>query len=160
MSNPDSTTTTIQEALAAELKDALRAGDQNRKDVIRSIETEVARAKAEPGFTGEVDDTLYEQIIASYVKKMDKAQTEYKELGERGAAMAAKLGFETEYLSQWLPTRLDEAATQALVDAAIAELDVDDPKRAGQVVGHLMKSRAGELDGALVNRLVREALEE
>lgn len=160
MSSPTSADQTIQEALAAELKDALRAGDQDRKDVIRSIETEVARAKAEPGFDGEVNDSLYERVITAYVKKMDKARTEYEELGERGAGMAAKLGFETEYLSQWLPQRLDEAATQNLVDEAIVELGVDDPKRAGQVVGQLMKSHAGELDGALVNRLVREALGE
>lgn len=149
---------TIQQELAAELKDALRQGDQNRKDVIRSIETEVARAKAEPGFSGTVDDALYQRIIAGYVKKMDKARTEYEELGDRGAEMATKLGFETEYLSQWLPKRLDEDATRGLVQEAIAELGIDDPKRAGQVVGHLMRSHSGELDGALVNRLVHEAL--
>ncbi len=49
----------IQEDLAAELIDALKAKDQPRKDVIRSIETEVARAKSEPGFSGDVDDNLY-----------------------------------------------------------------------------------------------------
>lgn len=148
----------IREDLAAELKEALRASDRNRKDVIRAIETEVSRAKAEPGFEGDVNDDLYRSVIASYVKKMTKAREEYESLGDQGAEMAEKLGFEIDYLSRWLPQLLDEAATRELVYAAITELSADDPKRAGQVVGHIMKDHKGELDGALVNRLVRDAL--
>jgi uncharacterized protein YqeY len=149
---------TIKEELAAELKEALRTSDRNRKDVIRAIETEVSRAKAEPGFEGDINDDLYRAVIASYVKKMTKAREEYEEVGERGAEMAAKLAFETDYLSRWLPKVLDEAATKDLVYQAIADLSVDDPKRAGQVVGHIMRDHKGDVDGALVNRLVREAL--
>lgn len=149
---------TIQDELSGELKDALRAGDRNRKDVIRAIETEVARAKSEPGFEGDVDDELYSTVIASYVKKMAKARSEYEAMGDRGEAMAAKLAYETEYLARWMPQTLDEAATRALVFEAITELSVDDPKQAGMVVGYIMKDHKGEVDGGLVNRLVREAL--
>jgi hypothetical protein len=149
---------TIKEELGAELKEALKTGDRNRKDVIRAIETEVSRAKAEPGFEGDIDDDLYLTVMGSYVKKMTKARQEYDELGERGQEMATKLAFETEYLSRWLPTLLDEAATRELVYQAITELSVQDPKRAGQVVGHIMQNHKGEVDGSLVNQLVGEAL--
>ena len=40
----------------------------------------------------------------------------------------------------------------------MAELGVDDPKMAGRVVGHVMKSGTEGLDGAAVNRIVREVL--
>ena len=102
----------IREDLAAELKEALRASDRNRKDVIRAIETEVSRAKAEPGFEGDVNDDLYRTVIGSYVKKMSKAREEYEGLGDQGAEMAGKLRFEIEYLSRWLPQLLDETATR------------------------------------------------
>ncbi len=148
----------IKEELTAELRDAMRGGDKARRDVIRQVETEVSRARSEPGFAGEVDDALYRTVIASYVKRMEKARAEYEELGERGADMAAKLAFETDYLSRWLPAKLSEDATRALVRDAIAELGVDDPKQAGRIVGQLMKARRDELDGALVNRIVREEL--
>lgn len=148
----------IKEELAAELKDAMRGRDKARRDVIRQVETEVSRARSEPGFAGEVDDGLYRTVIASYVKRMEKARAEYEELGERGAEMAAKLAFETEYLSRWLPAKLSEEATRALVLETIAELGAGDPKQAGRVVGHLMKARRDELDGALVNRIVQEEL--
>jgi uncharacterized protein YqeY len=114
--------------------------------------------KSAPGFKGEVDDALYQQVIATYVKRMDKARKEYEELGERGEEMAQKLAFEVDYLSRWLPKKLSEEDTRVLVRSAIAELGVSDPKQVGKLVGHLMKSRGGELDGALVNRLAREEL--
>lgn len=150
---------TIKEELASELKEAMRAKDGPRLDVIRQIETEVAVARSEPGFEGEVDDELYRQVIGSYVKKMDKSRQEYLDLGERGAAMAAKLGFEVEYLSLWLPRKLDEDATRALIREAITDLGVaGDERAAGRVTGHVMKGHGKDLDGGMVNRLVREEL--
>jgi hypothetical protein len=148
----------IREELAEELRDAMRAKDAPRRDVIRQIETEIAVARSQPGFTGELDDDLYRQVIGSYVKKMGKTREEYLEIGARGEAMAEKLGFEVEYLSRWLPQKLDEEGTRGLVREAIEELGVSDEKAAGQVTGHLMKKHGKDLDGALVSRIVREEL--
>jgi uncharacterized protein len=150
---------TIQEQLTAELRDAMKAKDAPRRDVIRQVQTEAATARSQPDFTGEVDDVFYEKVIASYVKKMDKSREEYTALGERGEEMADKLAYEVEYLSRWLPSKLDEDATRHLVVEAIAELGAaGDEKAAGRVTGHLMKSHGQDLDGGLVNRLVREEL--
>jgi hypothetical protein len=149
----------IKEELASELREAMKARDGRRRDVIRQIETEVSIARSQPGFEGEVDDALYRQVIGSYVKKMDKSRQEYLDIGERGEAMAAKLGFEVEYLSRWLPKKLDEETTRALVRAAIEELGVaSDEKAAGRVTGHLMKQHGKDLDGAMVSQVVREEL--
>lgn len=147
----------IQEELAAELKDAIKSRDKARSNVIRQVETEVAVAKAAPGFTGSADDDLYKATIISYVKKMEKARAEYEELGERGADQAAKLAYEVGYLSRWTPQLPDEDETRQIVQNAITELGVDDPKMVGRVMGHIMKSGI-ELDGGLVNRIVREEL--
>lgn len=150
---------TIQEQLAAELKDAMLNKDAPRRDVIRQVETEVSLAKSDPNFAGPADDAFYEKVIASYVKKMDKSREEYAGYGERGAAMAAKLAFEVDYLRRWLPKTIDEASTRQLVAEAIADLGVaGDEKSAGRVIGHLMKTHGKDLDGGLVNRLVREEL--
>jgi len=148
----------IHEELVAELKDAMKAKDRPRLDVIRQIETEVSRARSEPGFTGEVDDTLYRSVIVSYVKKMEKAREEFLSYGEKGQEAADKLGYEIDYLQRWLPKMLDEDRTREVVAIALKELRVDDPKQAGRVIGHIMKNGPMGMDGALVNRLVREAL--
>jgi uncharacterized protein YqeY len=150
---------TIQEQLAAELIAAMKKQDARRRDVIRQVQTEVATAKSEPGFTGELDDAFYVKVISSYVKKMDKSRSEYEGLGERGADMAAKLAYEVEYLSKWLPRKLGESETRELIRSAIDEIGAaGDEKAAGRVTGHLMKTHADDLDGGLVNRLVREEL--
>lgn len=150
---------TIAEQLSEELKAAMKAKDAPRRDVIRQVQTEVATARSQPDFEGEVDDAFYRQIITSYVKKMSKSREEYEGMGERGKAMAEKLAFEVDYLSRWLPEKLGEEETRALARKAIAELGVaGDEKAAGRVTGHLMKNRGKDLDGALVNRIVREDL--
>ncbi|MDH3731150.1 MAG: GatB/YqeY domain-containing protein [Acidimicrobiia bacterium] len=148
----------ISEELASELRDAMRSKDAKRRDVIRQIQTEVARAKAEPGFEGEADDSLYQSVLASYTKKMDKARAEYAAAGERGAEMVEKLTFEVDYLSRWMPQSLGEKETLDLVTAAIAETGASEAGQVGMVVGHIMKSGREGLDGGTVNRLVREAL--
>jgi uncharacterized protein YqeY len=150
---------TIKEQLAAELKEAMLAKDARRRDVVRQVQSEVSVAISEPGFKGEPDDAFYEQVISSYVKKMKKSKEEYEGYGERGRAMAEKLAYEVEYLGQWLPQKLDEDSTRALIQESIASLGVaGDEKAAGRVIGALMKEHGDDLDGGLVNRLVREEL--
>jgi uncharacterized protein len=147
----------VRDELTQELKDAMKAGDRPRVNVIRQVQSEVSVAKSAPGFSGEIDDDLYLTTIASYVKKMTKAKREFEDAGERGKAQADKLGYEIEYLSRWLPETLGEDETRALVRAAIEELGASDPKMIGRVIGHVMKSGA-DVDGGLVNRLTREEL--
>ena len=148
---------TIQEELAIELKDAMRARDTARKSVIRQVQTEIAVAKSAPGFEGDIDDDLYRATIVAYVKKMEKARLEFEGLGDRGADQAAKLAYEVEYLARWTPNLPGEDETRDIVKTAIADLGIDDPKMMGRVMGHIMKTGV-ELDGGLVNRLVREEL--
>jgi len=149
---------TIQEQLSSELRDAMKSKDARRRDAIRQVRAEISTAAAQPG-AGEADDAFCRKVIASYVKKMGKARSEYEAMGERGADMASKLAYEVDYLSRWLPQKLGEDETRALIVEAIAELGAaGDEKAAGRVTGHLMKSRGEELDGGLVNRLVREEL--
>jgi uncharacterized protein YqeY len=90
---------------------------------------------------------------------MDKSRAEYAGFGDRGAEMASKLAFEVDYLSQWLPKKLGEEETRMLVVSAISDLGVaGDEKATGRVIGELMKNHGKDLDGGLVNRLVREEI--
>ena len=148
---------TIRDQLSANLKEAMRARDKAEINVIRQIESEITLQRTAPDFTGEVDDELYVNTIASYVKKMKKAQAEYEAAGEKGAEQAAKLAYEVEYLSQWLPEEADEDTTRQIVKDALAELGVESPKEMGRAIGHVMRNHS-DLDGSLVNRLVREEL--
>lgn len=151
---------TIEEELKAELKEAMKAGDRPRLDTIRMVNSEILLAKSAPGFDGEIDDDLYVAVIGAQVKKDQKSIEEYSALGERGEPMVEKYRAEVEYLSRWLPTKMSEEETEELVRATVEELGVaGDPKAAGRVIGQIMKARKDDVDGGLVNRLVRQVLE-
>lgn len=148
---------TIQEQLVADQKDAMRAKDKATLNAIRSIQAEVATAKSAPGFSGEVDDALYVSTISTYAKRIGKSKDEYDSMGERGAEQSAKLAFELAYLDQFLPKKLGEAETRAIVEETIARLGPEAAR--GQIIGVIMKSGT-YVDGSLVNRLVGDALAE
>lgn len=155
----DSAVMSIHDELVEELKDAMRSQDKRRLDVIRQVESEVSRARSEKGFGGDPQgDELYGSVIAAYVKKMDKAREEFIAAGERGIEPAEKLAYEVDYLARWAPKSLSEEETREVVRVAIMELKANDIKQMGQVIGHIMKNGPGGLDGAVVSRLVREAL--
>ena len=147
----------IQEQMAADQKAAMRARDKATLNAIRSVQAEVATAKSAPGFRGEVDDDLYVATITTYVKRITKSRADYEAMGDAGATQAATLAFEIDYLSRYLPTKLDEDATRSLVAATIVDLGADASTPAGRVIGAVMQS-GEDLDGALVHRLVTEAL--
>jgi len=150
----------IHDELIEELKDAMRARDRRRLDVIRQVETDVSRARSQKGFSGDPQgDELYRTVISAYIKKMDKAREEFLAAGDRGAEQAEKLAFEVGYLDRWAPEPLSEAETSEVVRVAIMELKADDPKQMGQVIGHVMKNGPSGIDGSVVSRLVREALD-
>jgi uncharacterized protein YqeY len=147
----------IEQRFRDDQKTAMKARDTATLNAIRSIQAEVATAKSAPGFTGEVDDGLFVKVITTYVKRISKSRTEYDSMGERGVEQSNKLEFEIDYLTQYLPKKLNEQDTRMLVERAIADIGADDGTPAGQVVGMVMRS-GEDLDGALVNRLVHEAL--
>ncbi|MDH3193818.1 MAG: GatB/YqeY domain-containing protein [Acidimicrobiia bacterium] len=150
----------IEQELNDELKDAMRNKDQARLAAIRGVKSDMGKRLSEPGATGSADEDLWIEVISGFVKRNLKSKAEYDGLGERGEEIAAKLAWEAEYLGRWLPTKLDEAATQVLVDAAVRATGATGPADAGKVMGLIMKDHKDDVDGALVNRLVRGALSE
>jgi len=141
--------------LSTALKDAMKAKDKPKLDAIRQVQTEVAKKKAEKG--EEATDALVLGVISSYVKKMVKAVEEYNSLGDRGVEMAAKIQFEIDYLSEWLPEQLSEEEVSKIIDEVLAELGDVDLSQMGKIIGAVM-AKADGLDGSTVSRLVREKI--
>ncbi|MFV1999941.1 MAG: GatB/YqeY domain-containing protein [Acidimicrobiia bacterium] len=148
----------IESQLRDDQKMAMRSKDKATLNAIRSVQAEVATAKSAPGFTGDIDDDLFRKTITTYVKRISKSLAEYRTMGERGQEQVNTLSFEVEYLQQYLPKTLDEDATRALIEDVLADLEAVADPQPGRVIGAVMRS-GKDLDGALVNRLVQEALD-
>ncbi len=148
----------IEDDLQDRLKQAMKDKNRTALDAIRNVRTEIQRARTEPGFDGDSGDAFTQSVIAAYVKKLDKARSTFTDAGDKGAENAAKLTVEIDYLSQWLPDKLDSDATRAVVRQAIADTGVTDPKQAGKVIGAVMKAHRDEVDAKLVRSLIDEEL--
>ena len=140
------------------LKTAMRARQADRVACIRQIRSKVQEAQNVSSFAGEVNDALYQQVIGSYIKSLDKAIGEMAQGGERSLPIVASYRAEIAYLQQFLPKLLDEASTRPLVAQAIAALSAKDAKEVGRVMGSVLKSHKGEVDPQLVKRLAGELL--
>ena len=149
---------TIEQELQAELVKAMKARDEKTLNVVRQIRSRVKEATTAKGFDGEVDDALHLAVIQRYCKQMTKAIPDYEAAGERGAAMVTQLRFELEYLDRYLPKRLDEEATRALVAEAIASTGASDRSQMGRVMGAIMGAHRASVAPGVVKRLVNEAL--
>src|SRR5262245_24040419 len=147
----------LEKDLDDRLRQSIKDRDMRTADVLRMLKTKVMERRTAKGFTGQVDDALVLDVIASYRKQLQKALAEFDKLGERGAAQAAELRFELAVCEGYLPRGLGEDALRALVSERLAALGITDVKQVGKVVGDVMKTHKGQVDAADVKR-VAEAL--
>jgi uncharacterized protein len=148
----------LAETLDATLTRAIRDRDQPTADVVRMLKTRLTERRTAKGFGGAVDDALVLDVIGAYQKQLQKALAEYEKLGPRGAGPAAGLRFELEFCARFLPKGLDPDALRALVRERLAALDITEPRQVGRLVGDVMRSHKGQVDGAEVKRVAEELL--
>jgi uncharacterized protein YqeY len=147
----------LMQRLQDDTKAALLGGDRFVGDTLRNLKAailneEVAQGKRDEGLS----DAEIEKVIAREVKKRNESATLYEQ-NDR-AESAAEERREAEVLSRYLPQQLSEAEVKAIVDAKIAELGATDAKAMGQVIGAVKQQAGNTADGALVAKLVKEAL--
>ncbi len=148
----------LEQDLRKLLTDAMRAKDQRTANVVRMVSTKVMERRTAKGFSGEVDDALYLDVIAAYRKSLIKAREEFLAVGERGREQADELAWEITFLDGFLPKGLSADDLRAAVQAAIATLGATDPKQAGRVVGEVMKAHKGKVEAGDVKKLAEELL--
>ncbi|MGH7312683.1 MAG: GatB/YqeY domain-containing protein [Candidatus Rokuibacteriota bacterium] len=148
----------LEQVLNDTLRQAIKDRDTRTAGVVRMVKTRLAERRTAKGFAGEVDDALVLDVIGAYRKQLQKALAEYEKVGDRGAAQAAQLRFEMEFLDRYLPRRLDDGNLRALVKERLAALRLSDPKQVGRLVGDVMKTHRGQVDAADVKRIAEELL--
>ena len=137
---------------------AMRARDRRVSDTIRAVRALVTEETKKTGFEGEVDEALYAAAIGRYVKQLQKALPEFERAGDAGAETVAAYRWEIEYFGDFLPKKIGEDETRALVREVIAQTGADSPKQLGRVMGAVMKDHRDEVDAGLVRQLAEEEL--
>ena len=148
---------TIAEQIDAKLRQARKDRDERAKNVIGMLKNKVLmELKSGKGVTE--DDALWQQVIAAYAKQVTKAIPELEKAGERSKDAVEEARYELAFCDQFLPKKLDEAGTEALVRRIATDHGIDDPKLMGKLMGLIMKDHKDEVDGQIVKAVAQRVL--
>jgi hypothetical protein len=147
----------IAEQIQAAFKRARLDKDEPTKNVIGMLKSKLMlELKSGKGLVE--NDELWLKVLAAYAKEVQKAIESFEEVGERGVEALAAARFELEFCRRFLPTKLDEVQTEALIRRLAGENGIDSAKQMGQLMGIVMKQHKDEVDGALVRQVAQRVL--
>jgi uncharacterized protein YqeY len=137
----------LKDQLSQDLKDAMRHGDELKKNTIRYLRSAIKNVEIDAGH--ELSD---QDVIAVLVKqaKQRRDSIEQFQQGNRPdlADIEAK---ELAIIESYLPQPLSDEEIKTRARAVIAELGVTDIKGMGQVMGKLTQELQGVADGKRIS---------
>jgi len=140
------------------LKEAMKGGLKRETALLRMIKSRLQQRASEKGFSGEMTDEITLEVIAAYVKQMEKVIPDYEKAGERGLEKIEQIRFEVEYLKRFLPAMMSEAETADAVKKIISDLGIGDVRQIGKVMGLIMKDYKGRMDPQLAKKIATDIL--
>ncbi len=141
----------LKEKLSSDLKEAMKAGDAARRDVLRMLTSAIKNKEIEK--RTELTDEQILDVISSEVKKRKESIIQFK-AGNRND-LAEKEEAEIALLAVYLPEQLGEEELKKIVTETVAGLP---DKNVGNAMKAVMAKVKGKADGNLVGKLVKDAL--
>jgi hypothetical protein len=140
--------------LEDELKQAMVARDQSRRDALRLILSSLRSAEKE------LQRPLHDDEELQVLQRERKRRLEAAEAFRGGGREEQALGEERELavLEEFMPEPLSEDDLEEIIDDAIAEVGATSIRDLGRVMADVMPQVSGRADGSVVSQLVREKL--
>ncbi|HZQ80891.1 MAG TPA: GatB/YqeY domain-containing protein [Gaiellaceae bacterium] len=145
---------TLIEELEEEVREAMRAHDNARRDALRLILASLKSAEKDLLRPLTEDEEL--QVLQRERKKRVEAIEAFEQAGRD--AQAEKEEAELDVLEEFMPEPLSEEELERIVDDAIAENKATSMRDMGRVMADVMPQIAGRADGSAVSQIVREKL--
>jgi uncharacterized protein YqeY len=144
----------LKERIQDDLKTAMRARDKARVAVLRLISAALKQR--------EVDEriTLTDGDVISVLERMIKQRRESIEHYHKGGRedLAEQELFEIDIIQPYLPQALSTEETELLVTAVIEETGAQSQRDMGKVMNAIKGQAQGQVDMAVVSRLVKTRL--
>jgi uncharacterized protein YqeY len=140
--------------LEEELKQAMVARDQPRRDALRLILSSLRSAEKE------LQRPLHDDEELQVLQRERKRRLEAAEAFRGGGREEQAVGEEQELavLEEFMPAPLSEDELEEIIDDAIAEVGATSIRDLGRVMADVMPQVSGRADGSVVSQLVREKL--
>lgn len=164
----------LDERLMADLKEAMRAGDTTRRDVIRYLRSafknaQIARVEFAEDATGGGDDVKRAaerdqplgdaEELAVLQRQIKQRQDSIEQFERAGRAdLVERESAQLTVLREYLPQGLSAEEIEALVRAVIAETGASGPKDMKLVMPAAIARAAGRADSRALSDVVRRLL--
>lgn len=148
----------IKDQITSDLKKAMKAKEQDRLRVLRSIKAKLMEKEISERKDGEAslnDDQALDVLIKA-AKQRRESITQFEQGGRTDLVENEKM--ELDIIESYLPKMLNEDEVRAIVKEKIFAMGATGPQDMGKVMGSLMGTLKGKADGSLVSKLVREEL--
>ena len=129
----------LKAQLTEDMKTAMKAGEKDRLAVIRLINAAIKQKEVDERV--EMTDPLVLAVLEKMVKQRRDSITQYDAAGRDDLARIER--YELGVIETYLPAKLDEAAVQAAIDAAVAQTGAAGPADMGKVMAVLKPQLAG-----------------
>lgn len=144
----------LRERLQNDLKEAMKSGDNEKRDVLRMVMAAIKQVEVDSRTT--LTPEGVQDVLMKQIKQRQESITDFERAGREDSV--AEERSQLKILEVYLPQQMSRAEIESLVKPIIAELGLTGPKAMGQVMGKLMPLVKGKADGKLVNEVVRALL--
>ncbi len=145
---------TLIAELEEDLTEAIKAGEESRRDTLRLILSELR--SAEKDLQRPLDESEELQVLQRERKKRVEAAQAFRDAGRDKQADQEE--DELEVIEDYMPEPISEDELEQIVDDAIAETGATSLRDLGRVMADVMPQVAGRADGSTVSAFVREKL--
>jgi len=146
----------LRDRFTEDLKQAMRARDQLRMDVIRMIKAAVLNKEIE--LKKDLDDAEMSRVMTTLVKQRREAVEQYEKANRTD--LAGKELQEIAIIESYLPQALSPDEIVRIVEAVIRETGAAGMKDMGNTMKAVMARLVGQaVDGKQISDLVRSKLQ-
>ncbi len=144
----------LKARIQEEMKNAMRAKDQKRLDVIRLLMAAMKQREVDERIT--LDDTQIMAIIDKMIKQRRESIAQYQSANRQD--LVDQEVYEVDLLQTYLPAPLSDAEITQMIQAAMTESGASSVKDMGKVMAILKPKLQGRADIGVVSSKIKTML--
>ena len=146
----------LEEQINNDIKEAMKARDKSRLEVLRAIKSAILLAKTEKGAAASLNEATEIKLLQRLIKQRKESAQIYKEQDRMDLFNQEQS--EADIIQEYLPDQMDEETLRENIQTIIDNLGASSMADMGKVMGIASKELAGKAEGRLIAEIVRSIL--
>ena len=146
----------LKQQIESDIKDAMRAKDQDTLRALRGIKSMILLAETEKGAGESLSEATEMQLLTKAAKQRKESLETFEQQGRED--LAAKERSELEVINRYLPQPMTEEEVKKALQQIIQEEGAHGMQDMGKVMGIASQKFAGRADGKTMSTITRQLL--